>query len=58
MFKYIHLVCQSKFSSIQSDNENIKAKSDFDQQMLCVDEQDNVAADKASVLVAELFKKK
>ena len=54
MCKYIHLVCQYEFSSIESDNGNIDAKSHFDRQMLCIDEQDNVTSDEASVLVVEL----
>ena len=56
MCKHIHLFCQYEFSSIKSDNTNIDAKSDFYQQMLCIDDQDR-AEDEASVLVAELSKK-
>ena len=56
MCKHIHLFCQYEFSSIKSDNTNIDAKSDFGQQMLCIDDQDR-AEDEASVLVAELSKK-
>ena len=52
--KHIHLVCQYEFSSIESDNANIDAKSDFDQQMLCIDEHGNVAEDEGNVLVAKL----
>ena len=52
--KHIHLVCQYEFSSIESDNANIDAKSDFDQQMLCINEHGNVAEDEGSVLVAKL----